>query len=169
MSRELPPYPNLEYLKKQAKDLLRDMEQRDPAYKLADAQYAIAREYGFSSWPKLKAHVESLSRPATPIAPTDSGPAAAPGKTNPFVGGWLANMSKSARHPDSPFHRATLHFDVVGDDVTITDVIEDPDGNVLRIGSDRSADLPEGTSWRDKRGELWEKSPAGEWSLVKHG
>ena len=24
------------------------------------AQFAIARQYGFSSWPKLKAHVESL-------------------------------------------------------------------------------------------------------------
>jgi hypothetical protein len=51
MSRHLPPHPNLEYLKKQAKESLRDMRQRNPAFKLADAQHAIAREYGFSSWP----------------------------------------------------------------------------------------------------------------------
>jgi len=55
MSRQLPPHSNLEYLKKQVKDLLRDMRQRDPAYNLADAQHAIARRYWFSSWPKLKA------------------------------------------------------------------------------------------------------------------
>ena len=48
MSRHLPPHPNLEYLKKQAKESLRDMRRRDPASKLADAQHAIAREYGFS-------------------------------------------------------------------------------------------------------------------------
>src|SRR5262245_57064743 len=37
MSRQLPPQSNLEYLKKQVKDLLRDMRQRDPAYNLTDA------------------------------------------------------------------------------------------------------------------------------------
>ena len=58
MSRNLPPHPNLEHLKKQAKDLLHDLQQRDPALKLADAQHALAREYGFASWPKLNAYVE---------------------------------------------------------------------------------------------------------------
>ena len=56
MSRELPQKPNLEYLRKQAKELLRDMGQG----KLADAQHALALEYGFSTWAKLKSHVESL-------------------------------------------------------------------------------------------------------------
>jgi glyoxalase superfamily protein len=121
MSRHLPPHPNLEYLKKQAKDLLREMQQQDPALKLADAQHAIAREYGFSSWPKLKAHVESLSRPATPNA--------APEKTNPFVGTWTANLSKSRRHPNNPFQSATIHFNVVGDTVMITDVVVDASGH----------------------------------------
>jgi hypothetical protein len=150
MSRELPPYPNLEYLKKQAKDLLIDMRQRDPASKLADAQYAIAREYGFSSWAKLKAHVESMPRPAIPPkasfadpshtgeddrvmdagygATIDPRPAAASEKTNPFVGRWTTNLPKSMRHPDGPYHSATLHFDVVGDKVTITDVTVDGSG-----------------------------------------
>ena len=41
--------------------------------------------------------------------------------------------------------------------------IEDPDGNVLRIGSERKTDRPDGNSWRDMRGNRWEKSPAGEW------
>ena len=57
MSRQLPEIPNLEYLRKQAKALLRTMRQG----KLADAQHALANEYGFATWAKLKAHVESLT------------------------------------------------------------------------------------------------------------
>ncbi|HEV3149310.1 MAG TPA: ankyrin repeat domain-containing protein [Acidobacteriaceae bacterium] len=56
MSRELPEKPNLEYLKKQAKELLRTNGQG----KLADAQHALAKEYGFATWAKLKSHVEGL-------------------------------------------------------------------------------------------------------------
>ena len=56
MSRQLPEKPNLEYLKKQAKELLRSMAQG----KLADAQHRLANEYGFTTWAKLKSHVESL-------------------------------------------------------------------------------------------------------------
>ena len=29
--------------------------------KLADAQWVIAREYGFASWPRLKAHIDALN------------------------------------------------------------------------------------------------------------
>jgi ankyrin repeat protein len=56
MSRQLPEKPNLEHLKKQAKELLRNM----PQGKLADAQHTLANEYGFATWAKLKSHVESL-------------------------------------------------------------------------------------------------------------
>src|SRR5215471_4701271 len=56
MSRLLPEKPNLEYLKKQAKELLRSM----PEGKLADAQHALANEYGFPTWAKLRSHVEAL-------------------------------------------------------------------------------------------------------------
>jgi hypothetical protein len=60
MSRDLPEVPNLDHLKKQAMVLLRKLQQRNPAAKLAAAQHALAREYGFASWPKLKAHIESI-------------------------------------------------------------------------------------------------------------
>jgi len=56
MSRHLPEKANLEYLKKQAKELLRGMRQG----KLADAQHVLANEYGFATWAKLKSHVEAL-------------------------------------------------------------------------------------------------------------
>jgi ankyrin repeat protein len=56
MSRELPKKPNLQFLKKQAKELLRSMQQG----KLADAQHTLANEYGFATWAKLKSHVDAL-------------------------------------------------------------------------------------------------------------
>src|ERR1035438_9817163 len=51
------PKPNLEYLKKQAKELQR----RTPQGKLADAQLVLANEYGFPKWADLKAHVQALT------------------------------------------------------------------------------------------------------------
>jgi ankyrin repeat protein len=54
--RALPDRPNLRHLKAQARDLLRAGSARS----IADAQFQIARLYGFASWPKLKAHLESL-------------------------------------------------------------------------------------------------------------
>ena len=115
MSRHLPEHPNLDHLKKQAKALLGDLEQRNPAAKLADALHAVAREYGFATWPQLKAHVESL-----------------PVQESPFVGCWTADVSKSKRHPANEFQRATLEFAVDGDAVTITDVVVTASGQEER-------------------------------------
>jgi ankyrin repeat protein len=74
--RELPARPNLEHLKKQAKQLLReyvlgeaaaiarfraaDVSFAKSAPKLASALRVMAREYGFDNWAKLKAHVLTL-------------------------------------------------------------------------------------------------------------
>src|SRR5262245_50039965 len=82
MSKSLPPRPDLDQLKKQAKELLRAFKSGDPeackrfeeqgplsasgsavrpaAFSLHHAQAVIAREYGFATWAKLKQHVESL-------------------------------------------------------------------------------------------------------------
>lgn len=56
-NRSLPERPNLRHLKDQAKDLLKAGQ----AESLSEAQLRVARDYGFASWPKLKAHVESLA------------------------------------------------------------------------------------------------------------
>jgi hypothetical protein len=71
MSRDLPNFPNLDHFRKQAKALHRQMRQDDPGVKLAAAQYRIARRYGFASWARLKARVESL--PLRPNAPSAGG------------------------------------------------------------------------------------------------
>src|SRR5271166_5322019 len=80
--RRLPSNPNLDHLKYQAKDLLRDHFERKPAaaqrirefhprfgaatdaeifdahFRLSAAQLTIAREAGFPSWTRLKRHIE---------------------------------------------------------------------------------------------------------------
>jgi ATP-dependent Clp protease adapter protein ClpS len=57
-ARALPAQPNLEHLKNEAKQRLRSLRGADATAKLADAQFQIAREYGFASWRQLKAEVE---------------------------------------------------------------------------------------------------------------
>ena len=85
MTRPLADAPNMEQIKKQAKDLLKGHQAQDadaigrihqfhpqlsklsqsdiPAggFTLADAQLTVAREHGFASWPRLKKHVDSLT------------------------------------------------------------------------------------------------------------
>jgi len=56
VTRPLPERPNLRHLKDQAWDLLK----AGNAASLNDAQFQIARLYGFASWPRLKDHVDSL-------------------------------------------------------------------------------------------------------------
>lgn len=73
-SSRLPARPSWEQLQKQAKDLLRSCRAGDltavqklqsvasTTPRLADAQYVIAREYGFETWAQLKHHLESTSQ-----------------------------------------------------------------------------------------------------------
>lgn len=69
----LPEHPSLEQLRKQAKKLVQQLRSGDPSatarlrkYKtteadpiLADAQFVLAREHGFESWPKLVHHIQA--------------------------------------------------------------------------------------------------------------
>ena len=77
---QLPAKPNLEHLKHQSKDLLKDYLAHNAdvtsriqkhilgftsssRFLLADAQTVIAREHDFPSWKKLKLYVEALGEP----------------------------------------------------------------------------------------------------------
>jgi len=62
----LPDRPNLEYLKKLAKEKLRELQCGDASARLADAQLAVARKHGFASWRKLRAHLDALRRAGKP-------------------------------------------------------------------------------------------------------
>lgn len=63
MSNQLPDRASLEFLKKRAKELLVALRQRDSRAKLADAQLAVARDYGFPSWRALKAEIDRRRAP----------------------------------------------------------------------------------------------------------
>jgi ankyrin repeat protein len=60
-SLKLPDNPNLEWLRKQAKARLAELRQANPHAKLAEAQFELAKRYGFSSWRALKEHVDSVT------------------------------------------------------------------------------------------------------------
>jgi ankyrin repeat protein len=60
-ARELPARPSLEHLKNEAKQRLKVLRRRSPQAKLAAAQLALARDYGFASWRQLKVHVDKVS------------------------------------------------------------------------------------------------------------
>jgi ankyrin repeat protein len=84
-ARALSTRPNLEQYKKQAKELVKawktgdavtlsrigeqhprlsassDADLQRARFTLSDAQFIIAREHGFDSWPKFAAHIESMT------------------------------------------------------------------------------------------------------------
>ncbi|WP_312497238.1 DUF1835 domain-containing protein [Pseudomonas cremoris] len=51
---------NLEQQRKRAKELLPRLKAENPNATLSQAQWEIAKQLGFSSWPKLKAHVDAI-------------------------------------------------------------------------------------------------------------
>ena len=59
----LPERASLEYLKKIAKERLRELRAKNPGTQLAEAQLAVAREYGFASWRALKAELDAREQP----------------------------------------------------------------------------------------------------------
>jgi ankyrin repeat protein len=65
MPQALPATPNLDWLRKAAKRRLAELRAGNPAARLHQAQLALARDYGFTSWRALKAHVDA----ARPVAP----------------------------------------------------------------------------------------------------
>jgi ankyrin repeat protein len=57
----LPEHPDLDWLRKQAKHRLEEIQETNPGAQLADAQFALAEELGFSSWRALKTHIDGLT------------------------------------------------------------------------------------------------------------
>src|SRR5262245_9277243 len=63
-SSHLPDRASLEYLKKLAKERLKELRRKDPDARLSNAQLAVARDHGFASWRALKAEVDRRCAPA---------------------------------------------------------------------------------------------------------
>lgn len=142
MSRELPERPSLDHLRQQAKDRLVDMRHNAPEAQLADALHRIARDYGFNTWPELKAHVER-------VAPSKG---MAPAGRDSLAGRWAARGASLRSLGVAPPESAALEFTIVGCHVTITQWTVDQNGREVRATSSvdvdgeehRYADTPHG-------------------------
>jgi ankyrin repeat protein len=123
--RTLREQPDLEQLKRQAKELLRTFRAASPeavaevrahyrradaaAFALHDAQLVLARSYGFESWPKLKAYVDGVTvkRLAEAVSAGDIKRARAMLKARPE----LADMALAYADERRPLHFAVLRGD----------------------------------------------------------
>jgi Ankyrin repeats (many copies) len=130
---KLPPRANLEHLKNEAKEALRDLRRTNAAARLSDAQVQLARSYGFQSWRALKAYVDSL-RGFGPqmIKAVRLGDAAAVRRIldhYPELVNATADLDREA-HPSDTLAMRLTHL-----------AIAENRGNVLRLLIERGADL----------------------------
>lgn len=173
MSRELPAKPNLEYLKKQAKELLNDFQRGKhdaverfrtfassvtPANaKLADAQHVIARDYGFASWPKLKQHADSFT-----LTPIEQLVAAVCAQNAERVAQLLKDHTQLKARLDEPSHYGDLPILLAAVQRTDRKTID----VLLAAGADIRA---RGKSWSGGRGVLDECHPELAPFLIERG
>ncbi|MGH9663676.1 MAG: ankyrin repeat domain-containing protein, partial [Bryobacteraceae bacterium] len=122
-TRKLREHPNLNQLKRQAKELLHAFLDAQPEaiaevqaqyrgadptnFALHDAQLVLARSYGFESWPKLKAYVDgaTIKRLAEFVRAGDIEQVRRMLKTRPE----LANMTMSYGNEHRPLHFAVMN------------------------------------------------------------
>ena len=142
MSQQLPALPNLDYLKKQAKGVLRVARHRRQAWRLADAQHAIARGYGFPGWGDLKRHIESARRDDAAPAPShsqkdDIAPSAnerppfipiRPNATHPMVGTWAQRPILETGDHHASVDAALLEIELADDNLMLTQIAADATG-----------------------------------------
>jgi ankyrin repeat protein len=173
MSRELPAKPNLEYLKKQAKELLHDFQRSKPhaadrfrAFassctpanaKLADAQHVVARDYGFANWPKLKEHVDSFT-----LTPIEQLVAAVCAQNSEDVAELLRNHPELKARLNEPFHYGDLPILLAAVQRTDRKSID----VLLKAGANINA---RGNSWAGGRGVLDECHPDLAPFLIERG
>jgi hypothetical protein len=132
MPQQLPTHPNLDHLKKQAKDVLQLFRKQNPQWKLADAQRAIARGYGFVNWPSLKMHVENLRdehRPKLPASRRREESSREDCSIHPIVGTWVADAAD-----------LLAEFQLNGDEIKLTQVAKDAAGDEIAITTPICAD-----------------------------
>jgi ankyrin repeat protein len=138
MTRKLPLRPSLEQLKKQAKTILKGQRAAEPRaierirlsnprwqrltdaeiaatpFTLADAQRAIANEFGFENWSRLKAHIV-LEQDSSSTAETVNAIREAAGRGDiPRLSALLDAHPELIDEPGGPGVRTALHHAVFG-------------------------------------------------------
>ena len=101
--KPLPARPNLAQYRKQAKDLV-----KKTGSKLTDAQFTLAREHGFDSWPKFAKHIEALARKTSPISKFEQAADAIITGDAPTLASLLRENPTLIRARSTRIHRATL-------------------------------------------------------------
>ena len=111
MPLNLPERASYEFLKKLAKDWLATLRVTNPTARLAAAQLAVARQYGFSSWRALKMEIDRRRAPhiAEFMRACTAGDVIAlgelldkePGLARERVASGSTGLHLAARHPDA--------------------------------------------------------------------
>ena len=125
MSQRLPVRPNLDHLRRHAKIVLRVARADKRAWRLADAQRALARGFGYESWAELKRHVVSAHLAATASDMPKAAPVSERADTgnhdNGFEGIWVSEAER----------RTVLAIDKTGGAIVLTQITSDQHGRSI--------------------------------------
>jgi len=83
-------------------------DQSDASWTLASAQFFIAREHGFASWPKFAQHFHELARANSVVSAFEAAADAIVSGDLPVLRRLLAEQSGLARERSTRAHRSTL-------------------------------------------------------------
>ena len=132
--QSLPARANLEHLRNQAKQLLKNLRRGNPDVTLSAAQLAVARRYGFASWRKLKGYLEALQEVGPQlIRAVRSGDLEAMHSAldrNPELVNAAADLEQHLIRPSDALAMRLLHL-----------AIAENRADVVRALTERSADL----------------------------
>lgn len=104
--KTLPDNPNLDHLRRQAKDLLAGLREGRRSATLADAQASLAERYGFRTWTDLKAEVDRLT-----LRADVADPELARAVASCFDLGSVTGPMRSVARPDDMGRRWSLETD----------------------------------------------------------
>jgi ankyrin repeat protein len=168
MPQSLPDNPNLDWLRKQAKRRLDELRRTRPDAQLSDAQFALASDYGFSSWRALKGHVDSLTAEGHIFTAARSGDVDAlrgmldrqPGllhaRLKPYAwsllhvaahGGWLAAVDLlltrglDVNTRESGDNTYAMHWAAAAGHLDVVRRLADAGGDVIGRGDDHELDV----------------------------
>jgi ankyrin repeat protein len=159
----LPEAASMDWMRKRAKQRLRELRQSVPTAKLADAQFEIAKRYGFRSWRGLKAHIDSLGVECELFAAAadgnllrlrallDENPALMDAREEPFGGTLLHVASRSGQTAavelllergldvnarDVGDNASPLHWAAGAGHLEVVQMLTDAHGDVVGEGDD---------------------------------
>ena len=81
---------------------------------------------------------------------------------------WIGVGDAEALFEDYKAHGAKIRHPPTNYDWAYEMQVEDPDGHVLRLGSEPRPDRPSG-EWLDMRGDRWVRAPEGGWRRAEAG